>query len=270
MRSTDSRKVNKRVLEALIKAGAFDFTKESRSRLLSLLNDDQKALFMKGLFNQKGEDVKEEDYSRYEKEVLSFYVSKHPLDPYEKLLGGKVSTLDMLDEVSDGLYTFAGVVVDLKVKKTQKGNYMAVFNFVDKTSMAEAYAFPEVYSEYAELIKEDQVIVGRFQVDFDEETEEVKLLLREAYSPEEFLKLEAKGVKLTFTKELTEEKLMLLKKTLEAYLDPEGSDLLIEVRTGPFRTLLQTDPRFKIRIGADLVEKLKEFSVYVNFSTGTH
>lgn len=264
VRSVDSRKVNKRVLEALIKAGAFDFTKESRSKLLSLLTAGEKSMFTKTLFGQKEESIKEEDYSKYEKEVLGFYVSKHPLDPYEKLLNGKVSTLDILDEVSEGIYTFAGVVVDLRVKKTQKGNYMAVFNLVDKTSMAEVYAFPEVYAEYEELIKEDRVIVGRFQVDLDEEAQDVKLLLKEAYSPEEFLKVGSRNLRLTFTKELKEEELKMIKSILEPYIDPEGAELLIEVCVGGFRTLLQADPRFRIKISVELIEKLKWFGVYVS------
>ncbi|MFN3813476.1 MAG: DNA polymerase III subunit alpha, partial [Aquificaceae bacterium] len=180
IRSVDNRKVNKKTLEALIKAGAFDFSKEKRGVLLQRLEKGS-SLLTKGLFGEKME-IKEEDYSKYENEVLGFYISSHPLDPYEKLLKGKVSYLEILEEATEGTYTFAGVITDLKLKKTQKGNHMAVFNLVDKTGIGEVMVFQEVLSEKKEKIKEGHVIVGRFEVDRDEETEEVSLLLKEVYT----------------------------------------------------------------------------------------
>jgi DNA polymerase-3 subunit alpha len=253
VRSVDNRKVNKKTLEALIKAGAFDFAGEKRSYLLSRLESGS-SMFTKGLFGFK-EEVKEEDNSKYEKEVLGFYISSHPLDPYEKLLKGKVSSLEILEEVEEGAYTFAGVITELKLKKTQKGNQIATFNLVDKTGIAQVFVFPEALEQSKEKIKEDQVLVGRFEVDKDEETEEVKLILKEAYTPEEFLRSENMMLRLVFLKELEEDKLEKLKSLIEQCKDEEGKELLIELRINGYRTLLQADPR--IRVSMDIL-KLKE------------
>ncbi|MFN3598965.1 MAG: DNA polymerase III subunit alpha [Aquificaceae bacterium] len=253
IRSVDSRKVNKKTLEALIKAGAFDFSKEKRDVLLQRLEKGS-SLLTKGLFGEKAE-VKEEGYSKYEKEVLGFYISSHPLDPYEKLLRGKVSYLEILEEVQEGTYTFAGVITDLKLKKTQKGNHMAVFNLVDKTGMGEVVVFPEVLSQNEEKIKEDKVIVGRFEVDKDEETEEVSLLLKEVYIPEEFLRSENMNIRLVFTKEIEEESLRRVRSFIDQFLDEEGKELILDLRINGYRTLMQADPRIKISM--DIV-KLKE------------
>ncbi|MFN7065590.1 MAG: DNA polymerase III subunit alpha [Aquificaceae bacterium] len=253
IRIVDSRKVNKRSLEALIKAGAFDFCGEGRSAMLQRLEKGF-SVFTKGLFGQK-EEVKEEDYSKYEKEVLGFYISSHPLDPYEKLLKGKVSFLEILEDIGEGTYTFAGAVADLRLKKTQKGNHMAIFNLLDKTGMGEVLVFPEAFEQYKEKIKEDQVIVGRFEVDKDEETEEVRLLLKEAYTPEEFLRSENMSIRLIFLRELEEEKLERLRALLDQYRDSEGKELTLEIRINGYRTLLQADPR--LRVSVDVI-KLKE------------
>jgi len=211
-------------------------------------------MFTKGLFGFK-EEVKEEDNSKYEKEVLGFYISSHPLDPYERLLKGKVSSLEILEEVEEGAYTFAGVITELKLKKTQKGNQIATFNLVDKTGIAQVFVFPEALEQSKEKIKEDQVLVGRFEVDKDEETEEVKLILKEAYTPEEFLRSENMMLRLVFLKELEEDKLEKLKSLIEQCKDEEGKELLIELRINGYRTLLQADPR--IRVSMDIL-KFKE------------
>jgi DNA polymerase-3 subunit alpha len=263
IRTVDSKKVNKKTLEALIKAGAFDFSGEKRTELLQRL--EVGSLMVKGLFG--GERIREEDYSKYEKEVLGFYVSSHPLDPYEKLFRGRVSNLEVLEEVQEGTYTLAGVITELKVKKTQKGNHIALFNLVDKTGIAQVFVFPETYTQNREKIKEDQVIVGRFDLDIDQETEEVKLILREVHTPEEFLRGEGMSIRLVFLKELEEENLLRLKELIRECEDPEGKELTLELRINGYRTLLQADPR--IKVGTHIVkfrERLREMGISLEVS----
>jgi DNA polymerase-3 subunit alpha len=126
---------------------------------------------------------------------------------------------------------------------------------VDKTGIAQVFVFPETLEQNKEKIKEDQVLVGRFEVDKDEETEEVKLILKEAYTPEEFLRSKNMMLRLVFLKELEEDKLEKLRSLIEQCKDEEGKELLIELRINGYRTLLQADPR--IRVGMDIL-KFKE------------
>lgn len=264
LRCVDNRKVNKKTLEALIKAGAFDFCGVERSTLLSRL-EKASSLFTKSLFGEKKEV--EEDKSKYEKEVLGFFISSHPLDPYEKLLKNTVSSLEILEDVEEGTYTFAGVISDLNIKKNQRGSPYGIFNLVDKTGMAEVIVFPDTLEEYKEIIREDQVIVGKFDVDKDEEKEEVKLILREAYTPEEFLRSEKMSIKLVITKELEEEGLERLRSLLEECRDKEGKEIIIELRINGYRTVLQADPR--IRVGMEIVrfkEELERMGVRLEAS----
>jgi DNA polymerase-3 subunit alpha len=112
-------KVNKKVLEALIKAGAFDFTGMSRTEMLSKLSEKDSLYSTRGLF-QAGQKV-QEDHSKYEREVLGFYLSQHPLDPYEKLLNGKVVPLERHRGLRGGRIHLCGRNIGPKDKEELKG-----------------------------------------------------------------------------------------------------------------------------------------------------
>ncbi len=262
LKSIDQRKVNKRVLEALIKAGAFDFTGESREKLLSYMDKASKGgvLPLGDLFGSKVEQ--KVDPLKYEKEVLGIYISKHPVDPFEKLLSGKVKWLEELEELQEGTYNFVGVVSDLKVKKTKNGTYMATFNLIDKTGIGQAVAFPDVYEKSKELIKEDALLVLKCLVEWDEELEETKLIVKEVYKPEDFIKGEGMNVVLVFTKELSDDELLHVKNCLMEHVDQaEGKEVIMDLRINGYRTVLQADPQIKVVPSAELIESLQKFGI---------
>ena len=263
VRSVDSRKVNKKVLEALIKAGAFDFTKESRVNMLEKLNTS-KGLFSGSLFDSQGRESKENvDISRYEKEVLGFYISKHPVEPYEGLMKGRYLPLEELENIEGGTYVFMGVVSELKEKRTQKGGYMAIFNIIDKTGIAQAVAFPDVYEKYRDLIKEDAVLVLKCDVEYDEEFDETKLTVREVYTPSEYIKENSTSIRLIFRKEQSDEELKRLKSILLENLSEDGKEIVLEIRTGDHLVTIQADPRYRIRLRKDVLKSIKALGVDV-------
>lgn len=142
-----------------------------------------------------------------------------------------------------------------------------MFNLVDKTGIAQVFVFPETYSQNSEKIKEDKVIVGKFEVDIDQETEEIKLLLREVYTPEEFLRSEDMKIRLVFLRELQEEALLRLRELIRECEDPEGKELTLELRINGYRTILHADPR--IKVGTNIVklrEKLREMGINLEIS----
>jgi DNA polymerase III, alpha subunit (EC 2.7.7.7) len=164
-KNTDNRKVNKKVLEALSKAGAFDSLIEksgykNREDFLSrLLNSqDISSIAQRSLFGIKASKSTEQmeqsssiDILKLEKEVLGFYISGHPLDKYNWILSHNkdITNIEDLDfenissqvidndagQNASAEYTIAGVISDLQIKKTKNGSYMAIFNLVDKTDM---------------------------------------------------------------------------------------------------------------------------------------
>lgn len=257
-----SVKVNKKVLEALIKAGAFDFTRMSRTEMLSKLSKKDSLYSTKGLF-QAGQRV-QEDHSKYEREVLGFYLSQHPLDPYERLLNGKVVPLESLEDLEEGEYTFAGVISDLKIKKNSKGSLYAVFNLIDKTGIGEVVLWSEIYEENKERLKEDELVVVRGTLVEDQETESLKIVAKEIYSIEDFLSSKIKYVRLKIQRELTDKELEKLHRVVSLCLSEKGAGLLIECRLNGKSLLMQADPRYRLEPKAELYNLLRDLPVEVS------
>lgn len=257
-----SVKVNKKVLEALIKAGAFDFTGMSRTEMLSKLSEKDSLYSTRGLF-QAGQKV-QEDYSKYEREVLGFYLSQHPLDPYERLLNGKVVPLESLEDLEEGEYTFAGVISDLKIKKNSKGSLYAVFNLIDKTGIGEVVLWSEIYEENKERLKEDELVVVRGTLVEDQETESLKIVAKEIYSIEDFLSSKIKYVRLKIQRELTDKELEKLHRVVSLCLSEKGAELLIECRLNGKSLLMQADPRYRLEPKAELYNLLRDLPVEVS------
>jgi DNA polymerase-3 subunit alpha len=189
--AVDSRAVNKRVLESLIKSGALDSLGWRRSQLMALAdaaieqgqksqrdrNSGQKGLFSTltgpaALPAPEPPDIPEwasDQMLTFEKETLGYYVSGHPLDRFAKELArfSKKSLAELLSEAASVECQVAGIVTEFRSRRTKKGELMAVFTLEDLTGAVEAVAFPSTYAKYASYLEADSpvFIIGRFEVD---------------------------------------------------------------------------------------------------------
>ena len=198
----DQKAVNKRVLESLTKGGAFDSIhdgRESRAALLAMLdraiehgakaqrdrNSGQGGLF--AAFADVGAPTSGPTLSStdlpvvpawtlrqllgYEKEALGFYVSGHPLEDYVESIraltrhdSGSIGEAAHGDQVGLG-----GLVIDLTVKTTKKGDRFALFRLEDQFGSVKIVCWPEAYGRYKDAIRDDQVILvnGRLELSDD-------------------------------------------------------------------------------------------------------
>jgi DNA polymerase III subunit alpha len=187
----DLKKVNKRVIESLIKCGAFDSTGTKRSQMLASLedtldygqrvqkerNDPQMRLFDMGENKQSInmpvlppiEEFDERKRLVFEKESLGFYISGHPLNRYEDLLSKFTNTNAVLiNEIKDGeVVRIGGIVTSTKVIRTKKGELMAFVMIEDMHGFVEAVVFSSIYSLISDQLFEDNpvIIEGRVQKD---------------------------------------------------------------------------------------------------------
>jgi DNA polymerase-3 subunit alpha len=162
----DLRKVNRRVIESLIKCGAFDFSKAHRSQMLTVLGE----LLEQSQWTQKkkGEPqlsmlidhsrALKEDYPdidefpenqlvAFEKEMIGFYLSRHPLSRYEDEIK-RHTELDTaaLPKLKNGTEVkICGLVSGLKEIVTKKGDRMAFLTLEDMKGFVEVILFPEVF-----------------------------------------------------------------------------------------------------------------------------
>lgn len=192
-RRVDLTAVNRRVVESLIKCGAFDSTSVSRSRMIAALDEAMKSgqAFQRGqqsnqidMFAALGgkrngeqrygdvypevEEWSAQQLLAFEKESLGFYITGHPLEKYEKLVKKITSgTIEELREKpSPGEVKIGGVVAGLKLRNTKKGERYASFHLEDRTGFIEVIAWPDVYRRCMEtLVLDDPILVkGRLEV----------------------------------------------------------------------------------------------------------
>ncbi len=196
-RRVDTRLVNKRVLESLIKAGALDSLGQPRARLLAHV--DQALLQaarsqrlrespQQGLFELAGglaadtpaefevEEFSQEERLAMEKEMLGLYISDHPLSRVQEDLAARVSLpIGQLAEVRDrAQVAIGGIVSALKRTTTKTGSVMAFLTLEDLTGSVEVIVFPKTYEQNAFLLKKDAILVVRGRADVAEQ--QVKIL----------------------------------------------------------------------------------------------
>ncbi|WP_420266299.1 DNA polymerase III subunit alpha [Candidatus Magnetominusculus dajiuhuensis] len=167
----DSRKVNKKVIESLIKAGSFDVMIKSRAMAfdsLDMLLTGTRV--MPSLFGDPSDfkhtgqvyEWEESEKLGYEKQTLGFYISSHPLRRYEGQLKRinitRTSALD--DTPTNEDVRLAGIITSIKKKqlKDKKGQ-MAILNIEDDDGSVEAIVFPDVFQRAEPLLKKDAVVI---------------------------------------------------------------------------------------------------------------
>ncbi|MDD8020620.1 MAG: DNA polymerase III subunit alpha [Acidobacteriota bacterium] len=179
----DSRVLNRKALESLIKAGAFDSLGWKRSQLYESIDilieygrQKQKAREEKAisLFGDEflsppeiapdilaAHEWDEELRLAYEKEVLGTYLSSHPLASYQARLPAMIShTIEALDPEKefDREVRLAGIIVSVKIIKTRKEERMATLVLEDLTGQIDVTVFPEAYGKFNPYLKEGQII----------------------------------------------------------------------------------------------------------------
>ncbi len=186
---------NKRIVEALIKAGAFDSTGYTRRQLWSLVNDSglleqaqrrrqDKEDGQVSMFDLFAESAQEEDEDAgftedipepdgiewerrvkldFEKEIVGIYVSDHPLSPYSKLLerAATMEIADLADEgkARDGMnITVAGLVTALQQRVSKAGNNFATLTIEDMTASVDCVMWAKTLATCKDWLEEDKVV----------------------------------------------------------------------------------------------------------------
>jgi DNA polymerase-3 subunit alpha len=194
----DLKKVNKRVIESLIKCGAFDSTGAKRSQMMAALEsaleygqrvqkertDPQMGLFDLG-DNQPSINAPalpeigewdEKQFLIFEKESVGFYLSGHPLTRYEEVLDKftNANAISIKELKDGGVVRIGGLVRSTKNIKTKKGELMAFVTIEDMHGSVEVIVFSRVFSDVRDLLVEDRPVLVQGQVQKDEKS--VKIL----------------------------------------------------------------------------------------------
>lgn len=191
----DLHKVNKRVLENLIRCGAFDFCRHGKRALLAAMEEcvaqamalqKSKNSNQLSFFDMMGDDIRDqatpidipemEDYSKsehlkMERELLGIYVSGHPLDDVRDLMARlHLLPLAEIDEAKDGkVVTVGGILTDIRFQTTKKGDLMAYAKLEDLSGSIDLLIFPRTLPQLRMFLEEDAMIQVRGRISSAEE-----------------------------------------------------------------------------------------------------
>jgi len=206
----DNRAVNKKLMESLVKAGAFDFTKEPRAVMFAKLEQvlasaasmqkDKKA-GQGGLFDdfdlaqpksKKNEAAAPsivwttDEVLAFEKELLGFYVSGHPLDSYrghfDSTKHAKIAAIEEIDTKEKAqTISIAGIMSQLEVRYSKRDNRpFATCKFEDFTGQVEMMCWSDDYEKLKDVLADGAVLSLRVRVSKDQKTDGNRITLNGA------------------------------------------------------------------------------------------
>jgi len=225
----DLRKFNRRVLEALIRAGAFDEFDDNRAGHLAELPTVLKVAEQHGKNAQTGqndlfglavnvenidaahayatvvESWSENERLAAEKLVLGLFLTGHPINQYEAELrqftNGTIESLLANVERSKSRKMearTAGLVVEVRTRQTKNGKTMGFATIDDRTGRLEIAAFGEVYEKYRGIFSRDSLLIAEGALGIDDYLGTLRLTVEKLYSMEQAREAFARSIQLVW------------------------------------------------------------------------
>jgi DNA polymerase-3 subunit alpha len=254
----DARKVNKKVLEGLVKAGAFDSLGITRASAMAsvsnLLNGKARDTGQQSIFSEEMKDTEtnvsewdEQELLKNEKEALGFYITGHPLTRYGALLKRMKTkkTSDLENAADKEEVAIGGILRAIKKKNVKStGDMMAYVSLEDDEGSIEVIVFPELYKSVSAILKKDALIVVKGNVDRDEKG--LRIRAREVSVLGQEGKGEPKSIEISM-KDSGEARdaLKRIRSLVDEY--PGGSRLYLRLKTDSSQALIATE----ITVAAD-------------------
>ncbi|MBV8802019.1 MAG: DNA polymerase III subunit alpha [Gammaproteobacteria bacterium] len=233
----DLQKLNRRILEALIKAGAFDSLGQHRASVLAsidlALQQAEQALRdlqlgqqdLLGGFNKRTTSVKYIEIAEWseqerlfgEKEILGLYLTGHPIHRYLPELKQFISDrIAALRPTQNKMSIIAGIIVSVRTIQTKRGDKMAVVTLDDASGIVDVLFFSENYFKYRDYLIKDKLIIIEGEVSLDEFSGRNRVLCRDVFSIEEARERFGKYLKIHFSAD-KKDAVVQLSKVLEKF-----------------------------------------------------
>jgi DNA polymerase-3 subunit alpha len=276
--NVDIRTVNKRALEGLILAGAFDSLHRNRSQLFDsvelILNyahkvQNSKINFADSLFGDTEEiklsepkllDIKNwnrEIQLSKERTVVGFYISDHPLRRYE-LEFENLATIHLgeVEELeNESTVSVCGVITELKIKIDKSNKPMAFINIDDFTGSCECLVFSKIYEEFQKFIKEEEVITAIGNIESSGDA--IKIHITKIIPINKAWDQLLESIRININEEIiSPNKLLELKNTL---LQHRGNiPVYIELSKNGSRVELYSIENYRVKVDKDFIIKIEQ------------
>jgi DNA polymerase-3 subunit alpha len=277
----DLRIVNKKAVESLIFAGAFETLEPVRRKLFCNLErttlyaqrykdtpeaKGQEALFFTDSTLPKKHDLVMIDFEEFpetekfnlEKSVLGFYLSGHPLEKYRNMIKHFV-TLHFGDDISEidfskqGNAKMCGVISNLQVKSSKLGNKFVVFDIIDFYGTGECVAFSRLYESKQSLFKNDNLVFVEGKA--EENGDKIKLLVENIHAIENFHLNYANNITLDINHSMVNDELISRLKALFS-LNPGTCNIYINVLDNGKSKVYRSN-EFRVKPTNELISNLK-------------
>ena len=274
----DLRTVNKRVIESLVKAGAFDSIETDRSLLYANIDramdwgqrkQREREIGQGGLFGMitvvgnrnngldPADPWPEGLKLKHEKETLGFYITGHPLRKYTnevKTYGN--ATTGVLSEKPSGFdVSIGGLVSAIRLMRTKKGDAMCVILLEDWEGIVEVLVFPEIYSKVQRLLEVDAPVFVRGKLDNDESSS--KILATDLLPMERVKEVLSRIVTIRIDGSIAPPDLA---ERLQPIIDEKrgSAEVIFELKfPGRFTALVRPNPYVKISPDREFVESVE-------------
>ena len=283
--NVDLRAVNKQVIEALIKAGAFDNLGGSRAQMMAALEramqvgssmqadraSGQMNFFADGGFGA-GEQNDEQHLPdvqpwpepmmlQFEKDVLGFYVTSNPLSKHADVISVySTANTSQLSQKSEGRsVVIGGMIVKIRHMVTKNGRNagakMAVFELQDVQGKCEVVMFPRTLEKYGDLMEIDNIVFVKGTVDCRRETPNI--ICEELISREDVTEKLAARVQLDLLAlDMTEEKVNAIRNLCKTHRGKSPVNVSVQT-TGGYRIVALADKTYNVRADVDFCKKLE-------------
>ncbi len=286
----DLRKFNRRVLDALIRGGAFDEFDPNRAAHLAELPTALKIAEQHGKASETGQhdlfslgdgdsespaDNKEDtsytlnvepwsDKERLaaEKLTLGLFLTGHPIDQYEPELKhfthGKIGSL----QVSRGKMEarVAGMVIEIRTRQNKNGKTMGFATLDDKSGRLECAVFGDIYDQYRDIFTRDNLLIAEGALAIDNFSGALRLTVEKIYTIDQARESFARGIHLTWkTSDNAEESMNFIAKLTEVLSPYKGGACPVSINYTSSRAKahVQLGDAWRIQPTDELVAKLK-------------
>lgn len=281
-----SEEVNKKCIESMIKAGAFDSLGHTRSTLLSsfeevlemISSDNRKALSGQLTMFDSGvsyENFKEQLYTltvkeelpqsqilSMEKDMLGLYVSGHPLNEYKNMIDAysNISSLSLVNEaeemensyknnkITDGqAVKFIGIISEVKTRITKNNEIMGLLAIEDLDGTIPVIAFPKIFAGYRQLLNVDEIVKIEGRINVRED--EVSIVAMKVLPCE--MEFSISNLTIKIPQNLSESELSELRQYIKS-LGNEKANTTVAIVNG------DRSKELKLFIGKNNIEELRK------------
>jgi len=285
----DLRRVNRRLMETLVKAGALDKLGKNRATLFEAIPEAIKAaeqckqasqsgqtdMFGDSLFadsEQQSHIFKERDEwdeqerLTYEKDTLGLFLSGHPIDQFLPEL--KQITTHRISELNPEKkhnVVICGLLISNRVMTTKKGKKMAILTLDDRSGRQEIPLFSEMFEQYKELLNIDTILVLAGELSIDRYSDRSRINIEAIYDIDGARNRYAKRIELNFDSQTIDANFtQSFAHLIQPYVEKDACNILINYQNNQAGCKLILGGKHNIKLNKACLEDLNNYCQDVN------